>query len=396
MIRQYRDQDLDDLLAAWAAASEIAHPFLTQDFIALERENIPNLYLPNAETWVFEDEGRVVGFVALLGIEVGAIFVHPSHQRRGVGRQLMDKAKELRGELVVEVFKANSIGRAFYAKYGFEIVAKKFHEQTGFDLLRLRLPSSEGLIEPADSQMALVFSFYEGVERKGPGSEESTLKALRLLYGLPTNPRIVEFGCGTGVATIALARSIPCQITAVDIHQPFLDELDRSAVRAGLKDRIATLKADMGNPPFPDESFDAVWSEGAIYNIGFEQGLKRLRRLLRTGGYVAVSEAVWLTENPPQRAKEFWEAEYPAMTSVEENLSKLSSSGFKPIGHFILPATDWENYYLPLQAHLAEFWQSHTDNAAAERLVKSVQREIDIWKEFGTSYGYAFFVGRAV
>ncbi len=143
MIRKYRDHDLDDLLDAWASASEIAHPFLTQEFLALERENIPNLYLPNAETWVFEDEGRVVGFVALLGNEVGAIFVHPSHQRRGVGRQLMDKARELRGELVVEVFKANTMGRAFYTKYGFETIAEKVHEQTGFDLLRLRLPSSQ-------------------------------------------------------------------------------------------------------------------------------------------------------------------------------------------------------------------------------------------------------------
>lgn len=143
MIRKYQDRDLDDLLAAWALASEVAHPFLTQEFLDLERENIPNLYLPNAETWVFEDEGRVVGFVALLGNDVGAIFVHPNQQRRGVGRQLMDKARELRGELVVEVFKANSIGRAFYAKYGFETIAEKVHEQTGFDLLRLRLPSSK-------------------------------------------------------------------------------------------------------------------------------------------------------------------------------------------------------------------------------------------------------------
>jgi ubiquinone/menaquinone biosynthesis C-methylase UbiE len=198
------------------------------------------------------------------------------------------------------------------------------------------------------------------------------------------------------VATIALARSIPCYITAVDIHQPFLDELDRRAVRADLKDRITTLKADMGNPPFPDESLDVVWSEGAIYNIGFEQGLSRWRRLLPTGGYVAVSEAVWLSEKPPQRAKEFWEAEYPAMTSVEENLSKLSATGFAPVSHFILPPTDWENYYLPLQSHLAEFQARHTENAAADSFVKSVQREIDIWKEFGTTYGYAFFVGRAV
>ncbi len=142
MIRQYEDRDLDDLLTAWAAASEIAHPFLTKEFLASERENIPNLYLPNAETWVYEDDGRVVGFVALIGNEVGAIFVHPSHQRKGVGNGLMDKAKKLREELEVEVFVKNAIGRAFYAKYGFTPVEENVHEQTGFDLLRLRFTGS--------------------------------------------------------------------------------------------------------------------------------------------------------------------------------------------------------------------------------------------------------------
>ena len=144
MIRQYEGQDLQDLLTAWAAASEIAHPFLTEDFLASERENIPNLYLPNAETWVYEADGRVVGFVALIGNEVGAIFVHPSHQRMGVGNDLMDKAKELRGGLEVEVFVKNDIGRAFYAKYGFTPIQEKVHDQTGFDLLRLRFTESAG------------------------------------------------------------------------------------------------------------------------------------------------------------------------------------------------------------------------------------------------------------
>jgi putative acetyltransferase len=139
VVRPYKYRDLNDLLAAWESASEITHPFLTQEFLALERQNIPNLYLPNAETLVYESDGRVVGFVALLGNEVGALFVHPSHQRMGVGRRLMDKAKDLREELVVEVFKANAIGRAFYAKYGFTFDSEKVHDQTGFDLLRLRL-----------------------------------------------------------------------------------------------------------------------------------------------------------------------------------------------------------------------------------------------------------------
>ena len=96
MIREYHEQDLPELLSVWEAASEIAHPFLTAEFLAAERENIPNLYLPNAETWVAELEGRVIGFVALIGNEVGAIFVHPNQHGTGIGRKLMDKARELK------------------------------------------------------------------------------------------------------------------------------------------------------------------------------------------------------------------------------------------------------------------------------------------------------------
>ena len=115
------------------------HPFLTTEFLDSERENIPNLYLPNADTWVFEVGGKVVGFVALIGNEIGAIFVHPSQQRNGVGSQLMEKAKELHSELEVEVFAANTIGRGFYAKHEFETLEEKVHDQTRNDLLRLRL-----------------------------------------------------------------------------------------------------------------------------------------------------------------------------------------------------------------------------------------------------------------
>ena len=145
MIRRYEDRDLEDILTAWAAASEIAHPFLTKEFLAQERENIPNVYLPNAETWVYEDNRTVVGFVALIGNEVGAIFVHPEHHRNGIGQRLMDKARKVRHELEVEVFTANSIGRAFYAKYGFELIEEKIHAPTGQDLLRLRLSATRNV-----------------------------------------------------------------------------------------------------------------------------------------------------------------------------------------------------------------------------------------------------------
>ena len=136
------------------------------------------------------------------------------------------------------------------------------------------------MTQDSDPQMALMFSFFESVVRKGPGSEASTLKALSMLDGLPPQPRIVDFGCGSGVASLVLARATQGNVTAVEIHQPFLNQLEAQAATEGLTEKIKTVEADMADPPFPDGSFDLVWSEAAIYNVGFEQGLKCWRRLL--------------------------------------------------------------------------------------------------------------------
>ena len=144
-IRKYEDKDLNDVLSAWESASRIAHPFLTEEFLDQERYDIPNVYLPKAETWVVEQGGRVVGFIALIGNEVGAIFVKPEFHGTGIGRALMDKARELRGDLEVEVFKANSIGRKFYSTYGFEPLSETVHEETGHELLRLRFSADNAL-----------------------------------------------------------------------------------------------------------------------------------------------------------------------------------------------------------------------------------------------------------
>jgi ubiquinone/menaquinone biosynthesis C-methylase UbiE len=250
--------------------------------------------------------------------------------------------------------------------------------------------------EPTDSQMALMFSFYEGVFRKGPGGEASTRKALSMLDGLPPNPRIVDFGCGAGAASLVLANAIECSVTAVDIHQPFLKELDAFAAREGLSDRITTVQADMADPTFPDGSFDLIWSEGAIYNVGFQEGLKLWRRLLRSGGLVAITEVTWLCETPPQKAGDFWQAEYPAITNIADNLAKVRSAGFEGVGHFILPSEDWQNYYGPVQEQLVAFRSKHAANKEAQALADSVQEEIDVWRECGTSYGYVFYLGRVI
>ena len=138
-IRPYQNSDTNELLKVWEAASRLAHPFLNEDFIQAERTNVQNVYLPNTETWVAVHDGKVAGFIALIGNEVGGLFVNPALHGQGLGKALMDKAQALHGDLVVEVFKENPIGRRFYDRYGFQFVEEKVFEQTGDTLLRLAL-----------------------------------------------------------------------------------------------------------------------------------------------------------------------------------------------------------------------------------------------------------------
>ncbi len=136
-IRPYRDSDLTELLSVWKSASHLAHPFLSKSFIEKEKHNIPNVYLPHADTWVLTECGRVVGFIALIGNEVGALFVAPDYHKKGFGKKLMNKARELHDRLEVEVFKENHIGRNFYESYGFKLLCEKVHEDTNQPVLRL-------------------------------------------------------------------------------------------------------------------------------------------------------------------------------------------------------------------------------------------------------------------
>jgi putative acetyltransferase len=138
-IRKYEDTDLNDILSCWENATRLAHPFLTDNFLESERQMIPDFYLPQSDTWVAEYNGEVIGFMSLItDNEVGALFVQPDYHGKGIGWALMDKARKLRDYLEVQVFEANTIGRRFYSKYGFEPLSQYIHEETGNIMLRLK------------------------------------------------------------------------------------------------------------------------------------------------------------------------------------------------------------------------------------------------------------------
>ena len=141
MIRPYESRDRAGVLAVWREASLVAHPFLSDDFVSEESHAIEHIYLPKADTWVWASDGDVLGFVSILGNEIGGLFVKPTEHRRGIGMALVSHVRTLHPSIEVEVFGRNEIGRAFYAKAGFTVIAEGFDQRAGEPILRLRLMS---------------------------------------------------------------------------------------------------------------------------------------------------------------------------------------------------------------------------------------------------------------
>ncbi len=248
----------------------------------------------------------------------------------------------------------------------------------------------------AEASLRLLVDLHRGLERLGPGSRACTLRALSLCEGLPSAPRVLDAGCGSGASALVLAEATGGELTAVDLHPELLDALRDRAQALGLGARIRTLAADLAALPFPAGSFDLIWSEGAIYTVGFDLGLAALRPLLAPGGWLAVTDLSWFHEEPPAEAREWWAAEYPAMRSVTENLAAARRLGFEPGGHFALPAAAWtEGYYGPLEARLEPFLAAHPGDPAAAAVVEATRQEIALYRRHSSSYGYEFFVLRA-
>ena len=213
-----------------------------------------------------------------------------------------------------------------------------------------------------------------------------------MIKGLPPNPKILDIGCGPGVQTLDLAELTDGNIIAIDLHTKMIERTRKMVAEKGFENKVQVLQMDMKEMDFPSQEFDLIWSEGAIYVIGFRNGLEKIRPLVKKGGYVAVSEAVWLKPDPPKIAQIHWE-EYPEIDTIDEKLSIINELNYEIVGHFVLPAEAWtKDYYDQLEIKITTLANQWEGISEAMEVIEEARREVEVFKKYHDYFSYCFFV----
>lgn len=244
--------------------------------------------------------------------------------------------------------------------------------------------------------LQLLINLHQHNQRQGPGSTRETQKALELT-GLDTSRplKIADIGCGTGSSALELAQLPEAHVTAVDFSADFIQTLKEHAAERELNHKITALTGNMENLPFEGETFDLIWSEGAIYNIGFEKGIRDWRQYLKPSGILVVSEITWLTGNRPEEIEQFWQQAYPEIATASTKLQQLESCGYSPVAYFSLPEYCWlDNYYTPLEKRLPEFLAQHNNSPETQAIVEEERKEVALYQQYKDYYSYGVYIAR--
>lgn len=245
-------------------------------------------------------------------------------------------------------------------------------------------------------ELELLVDLHKNANRQGPGGDKETEKAIGLAGINRDAPlKVADIGCGTGASTLTLARLLNAKITAVDFLPDFIDVLKARAQSGGVAEKITPLCASMEQLPFKEEEFDVIWSEGAIYNIGFKKGVKDWKRYVKPGGLLVASEITWLTSSRPSELQDHWNSEYPEIDTASAKIKVLEESGYIPIGYFILSECCWiDNYYEPMRKGFRAFLLRHGDSEEARAVVEAERREIELYEEYKAHYSYGVYIAR--
>ena len=248
-----------------------------------------------------------------------------------------------------------------------------------------------------DFDIELICDYFSTMDRQGPGSQEATIKALSFIDNLDEKSNILDLGCGTGAQTIVLAQNTSGNITGIDLCPAFIEKLNENAQKLNLQSRVKGVIGSMDKIDLQINELDLIWSEGAIYNIGFEEGMNYWNKFLKKGGYVAVTEATWFTDKRPKEIFDFWNNAYSQIDTIPNKIAQMQKAGYVVVASFILPDTCWiDNFFIPEKTAQIIFLNKYKGNKSAEAFIEYEKLGAELYMKYKEYYGYVFYIGKKI
>jgi SAM-dependent methyltransferase len=120
---------------------------------------------------------------------------------------------------------------------------------------------------------------------------QAATRELAQLADLRAGRQVLDVGGGLGGPARTLASEYECQVAVLDLTEAYCRVGERLTARTGLAERVSFRHGDALAIPFPDGSFDVVWTQHSSMNIADKERLyAEIRRVLRPGGRLALHE----------------------------------------------------------------------------------------------------------
>ena len=206
---------------------------------------------------------------------------------------------------------------------------------------------------------------------------------------------MLDVGCGTGCSAVTLALCLRARVTAIDIHQPYLDELSATAMLFCISKLVTPRKMSMANMKFKPGTFDLIWAEGSAYFLGIRRSLETWLPLLNDEGQIAFTELCWLPGRRPVEAVKYFAQAYPEMTTSAAHRATMRAVGYTGCQSWVLPETDWWDEYLtPLEARMKKLSTEAKQDKGLAGLILESRQAIDLYRRYPDRIGYVFHTAR--
>ena len=133
MIRSLENKDIDRVMNIWLKSTIKAHDFISKEYWENNYNDVKNIYIPMANTFLYEDEEKIKGFISIINNEfIGALFVDVDYQGIGIGKALINYTMDKYKKLNLAVYRDNKKSVEFYLKNGFKIIKEQVNDDSGY------------------------------------------------------------------------------------------------------------------------------------------------------------------------------------------------------------------------------------------------------------------------